>query len=61
MVIMDEGQFIDDDTVLNLKNKYHLNYIMINCPKNDELEILLLSGKINFIYVIMFIIKMKNN
>lgn len=50
VVIMDKGKVIDDDTVVNLKNKYHLNYIMINSSKNNELESLLLSEKIDFIY-----------
>ena len=50
VVILNHGKVIDCDTVINLKNKYRLNYIIINSLMNKEMEVLLMKNKIDFIF-----------
>ena len=50
VLILHKGKIIDNDNVNNLKNKYHLNYILVSGLKNEKMEVLLVKNKINFIY-----------
>lgn len=50
VLILHKGKIIDNDNVDNLKNKYHLNYILVSGSKNEKMELLLIKNKINFVY-----------
>lgn len=50
VLILHHGKIIDCDTVINLKNKYHLNYIMVFSPVNEKMEVLLVKKNIRFAY-----------